>query len=516
MPYTKQCKNGQCHVYKKDSGGKATGGALNKKPMTEDQANAYMAKLYEVTDGGTKALNDQELIDIEEKCYSDYTPSKRVWYDDPRAAYDPMAGRVGERACANCYWFQPGSSSCSVVAGEIVATGLSKLWMSKNVEQPVAEVAPIPVVIVNPDTGEKSIIGETDSAAVGTGKPIAIKLIDTVANLFNRKHSPVSMGFKVRPDGRWEGWWTNNAKDRVKENFSAKSIDDYIARVKSGQVPYPELWFKHYPIRMGKADILARIGYLTYASGTFYDTPVGRAGKAHYESEQKAGKTKPMSHGFLYPKGLKINGVYHAFNTFEISPLDRGEEANPYTLFEVKSMFARLDQKGLAEIAAIFGEQHAQELVNFGETKSRELENTPGVDLKSFGAGLPDDDQASAGLKKLAEATVEGLKRIGSRIDELSSKVDEVTTAADSATKAVADLKTYVDTELGFTPRASKDKGTKLAANDPQVAHLKKENETAGQKKVTDQEPLEPETEQKSIFAHIYEAAGIQQPPQGS
>lgn len=321
-------------------------------------------------------------------------------------------------------------------------------------------------------------------------------------------------GFKVLPDGRWRAWWTNNAKDLVHENFSAKAIDAYIARVDSGAVSYPELWYKHLPIRMGKADSLARIGYLTFATGTFYDTPVGQRGKAYYEAEQAAGRSKTNSHGYLYPTNMLKSGVYNAFNTFEITVLDPGEEANPYTTFEVKTMFAKVteDKKKFDELVKIFGEDEVKKLVNFGETKSLELEQA-GVDLKSYSSfeGIEVEDKtAQASVKELAEATMAGLKVIAERLDAITKSIADAQTDSaariETSAKAVADLKAYVDEQFGYAPRASKTAATKVAPTDPQVVHLQKENQVAGQN-VTDEISVETSEFGKSIFAHIFEAA---------
>lgn len=341
-------------------------------------------------------------------------------------------------------------------------------------------------------------------------KSLIDQFIDFISGNKADEPADVGDGFKVYPDGRWRAWWTNNAKDLVHENFSAKSIDAYIARVDSGAVPMPELWYKHLPIRMGKADALARVGYMTFATGKFYDTPTGQKAQAYYTAEQAAGHLKTNSHGYLYPTNLKSNGVYNAFNTFEITVLDPGEEANPYTNFEVKAMFANIreDQKKFEELVKIFGKEEVEKLVNFGETKSRELE-TAGVDLKSFSSfeGVTVEDKtAQAQVKALAEATVEGLKKIGGQLDEIKASIKTTDEKADGSAKAIADLKTYVDEQFGFTPRGSKADATKLAATNSQVAHLKDANAAAGKKTGEQPEaPIAPET--KSIFDYILDAA---------
>lgn len=499
MPYMMMEEDGKYSVYKQGDDKKPTGKARNKKPMTKAQAEKYMSALYA---NENKSLTDEEMVDLEEKCYSDDYYHRKIWQDDSRVAYDPMGGRTGDKACANCFWFNPGSASCEVVSGQIVATGLSNMWLSK--EAPANTVVnPLPVYIVDePDVVETAQMSLADKGAAA--KPT---LVNRIMSVFSKAvpEAQTESSFKVYPDGRWIGWWTNNAKDRVNENFSAKSIDAYIDRVDSAIVPYPELWYKHLPMRMGKSDFLARIGYMTFATGTFYDTPVGQKAKAFYEAEQKAGRPKTMSHGFLYPTNLKANGVYHAFNTFEISVLDPGEEANPYTNFEVKAMFAELSQKKRDDLEKIFGKEEAAKLLNFGEQKSKELEATPGVDLKSFqsfeGVELQ-DKTAQAAIQTFAEVTTEGFKAISARLDGLETKVTAIETKASGAESAVAELKTFIQTELGYTPRASKAAATQIAATDPQVVHLQQKSAEAGEVK-TEAMPEGVSEFGKGIFAEI-------------
>lgn len=469
MSYIIQEDKGKYNVYQ-DGGNKKP---KNKKPMTKAQADSFLAALNEQAD---KELDGSELLALEAKCcgYDDYYDyHARIDPDDPRAAYDPMGGLSGGKACANCYWFSARNATCSVVWGDIVATGVSKLWMPQEAPEEVAYQDPIPVVIVNPSTEMPTEMGSMARKA---------RFVDSILAIFSKKEEPVAdTGFKVYADGRWVGWYSNNAKDLVSEWFSAKSIDSYIARVDKGLVPYPELWFKHLPVRMGKADYLARIGYFSFATGTFFDTPVGERGKAYFLAEQKAGRHKTMSHGFLYPTNMKIKGVYHAHNTFEVSVLDPGEEANSFTLFEVKAMFKALDEQKKADLERIFGKDEAAKLINFGETKSRELEAT-GVDLKSF-EGFPDveltDQAAQAGMRTLAEATTAGFKKVAEALEQVSAQVLGLEQAGKSNTEAIANLKAFVDEQFSATPRASKANATLLGAQDPQVVQLRKSNADA-------------------------------------
>ena len=176
---------------------------------------------------------------------------------------------------------------------------------------------------------------------------------------------PAASGFKVynvNGSARWLAWWTNNFEDRDKEIFSAKAIDDYIARVDAGVIDMPELWFWHIPgTRHGQADWMARIDHMAVAAGTFDDSPRGKAAQRHYAKQRKP---YGVSHGFLFPASALKDGVYSSFNTFEISPLPIQEAANPYTAFSIEKVKEMaLTTEKVRALKALFGEEEAERII---------------------------------------------------------------------------------------------------------------------------------------------------------
>lgn len=513
MPYMMVPNGGGYNVHKEGADGKASGPAKNKKPMSKAAAKDYMAALYA---NENKSMTDDELIAVEDKCYSDYAYVNTLSPTDPRVNYNAMGGRVGDKACANCRWFHPAMAKCDLVYGDIVSTGLSDLWLAKDLPEPAnGGMTPMPVYLVDPvEAGGASLEPvQFNEAERGIIRRF-VKAVSDSLGAVGKKATPdhnTESGFKVYEDGRWTAWYSNNAEDKAKEWFPAQATDSFIKRVDNAVVPYPELWHKHLPIQMGRADYLARIGYLTFATGKFYDTPAGQAGKAYYLAEQKAGRPKTMSHGFLYPKNLKQDGAYKAYNTFEISPLEPGEEANPYTLFEVKTMFASLDSKKIADLEKIFGADEAKKLINFGEVESKKLEAS-GVSLKAFenfGDIAVTDAKAQGQITALAEATLNGLKAIDTKLETLAADVKTAKDTAAASQAAVDGLKTFVDQQFGMTPRASQSALAAAAANPGQVAALQKANEEAGKVKPGDENPQSTNGGTKSVFDSIWEAAGV-------
>lgn len=258
------------------------------------------------------------------------------------------------------------------------------------------------------------------------------------------KHTDLS-GFKAYGD-RWVAWWTNNFEDREGEFFTEKAIDDYIRRVDLGIVPYPELWYWHIPgTKHGQADWLGRIGHYAVAAGTFDDTDLGRAAKAWYAAHPKG---DAMSHGFVYDPARKRDGVYHQFNTFEITNgLTAKTAANPFTDFEgVKIMPLSDDKrKGLEER---FGADLAARILESTEDKNKALEAL-GIAYKDFAA--PDAD--------LIETDADVPAEVETDLKELVTDLSQgQALTANAALKALEEVKSLKE---------------RIAAQDAVIAELK-------------------------------------------
>lgn len=159
-------------------------------------------------------------------------------------------------------------------------------------------------------------------------------------------------GFKVEGN-RWFAWYTNNWYDLEEEVFPVKAIDFFIQRVKSGELPYPALWFSHLDMPHGKADHLIRVGSMVLAAGTFDDSVLAHRMKTYYRAAQKRGVRFRVSHGFKYATRFKIRGAYWLYETYEVSPIPEVgsfRAANPYTSWEVKTM--HIPEELRREIAA--------------------------------------------------------------------------------------------------------------------------------------------------------------------
>lgn len=474
MPWELREESGGWKVFKKGSDT-----AYSKKPLPKRQAKKQLAALYA---NENKSLPDEiMLIEADGKCYSE--PYGAGWMtlpqNDPRVNYDPVGMSEG-RACANCQWFQPGGSSCYLVGGPIVATGLSDLWMEKVVPEP----EPLKVQVVGGssvvDSEERSIEGKKPGIVqrvlqgLGMGQKEAETANDVVAGFRAFEHN-----------GRmiWTAWWTNNFEDRKKETFPEAAIDAYIKRFDDGVIPPPQLWYAHYPIPSGEADWIDRIGHLTLAVGHFYPTEVGKKFYDYYSTDTKQ---REVSHGFLFPKNLFVDGVYHAFNTYEISPLPAGEACNPYTTFSVKGMFDMatkpLSPEKKAELMDILGPAWSEKYLDFGNKQSDELEAL-GLKFKSFGDDPVEvkDDVARQALQAVTKGITDTRTEIEGTVQAnnkaINDKLDQIVQVLTGFKQRLDDIETRAKSGDALQPRATRSAETALNPDGEYLEFMKKQME---------------------------------------
>jgi hypothetical protein len=192
--------------------------------------------------------------------------------------------------------------------------------------------------------------------------------------------------FKAIGNGYWYACFTNAFQDRDGEILSEDAQKQYVRRVKAGLVPMPELWTWHTEgTRHGVAIMVERVGKSLIALGKFDDTPAGRAAEKFYA---RHGSDIALSHGFMFPMWARTpDGVYKAFNTFEISTLPRGKEANPYTTFEMvkEANTMPLSDERVKFIRDVLGKaaDTVLSLVDDQEQRDKALEDS-GVKFKEF------------------------------------------------------------------------------------------------------------------------------------
>lgn len=316
---------------------------------------------------------------------------------------------------------------------------------------------------------------------VGNKQNLLDNIAQRVKNALQRGNNDI-IAFKVNTATRsWVGIWSNNFEDREGEIFTAKAIDDYIARVDMGIMPPPELWVYHVPgTRLGQAEHVARIGAFAVAFGTFDDTP--EATKAMHNLAKM--KNLGMSHGYAYSPLHKKGRVYHQFNTFEVSVLPREKAANAYTSFQeidMKELNFTPDKE--ATVSAIWGEEWTNQLKEALLAKT-EAELSRGIASKELFGDFASVTDAPADSAETAEKAVETttkalapllldvltaqgesaeletklinhVKGLEGQITGLKALVDKLQTAVDLKPRSAADGKETVDTKATADEKAA-------------------------------------------------------------
>lgn len=188
-------------------------------------------------------------------------------------------------------------------------------------------------------------------------------------------------------DGKdhWHAQYTNNFIDRDKEIISEKALTDNILRMDMGLVQKPELWSWHTKgTRHGQADDVFMIGHFVHAIGHYDDTEMGQKAAAY---DKKHAKELRLSHGFNAPKWSFKDGIYKVANTFEITKLPQGKEANSFTYFEeIKAM--ELSEAKRRHLEEVYGKDTVDKLVAESEKHGKALEEL-GVAYKDYSEVTP-------------------------------------------------------------------------------------------------------------------------------
>lgn len=286
----------------------------------------------------------------------------------------------------------------------------------------------------------------------------------------------------------WLGWYTNNFKDLEDEIISEYALREYVNGVRAGEIPYPQLWFSHIiGTQHGKASKLWQLGHFVVAAGTFDDeasNPLVKSLKSWYANRD----TITMSHGFMYDPAMKMNGVYYQLETYEISSLVAGSEANPYTRFEVNEMKNKqqISDVQMSLLKTELGEDIAELVASRAETYGEELRNR-GTSFKSLPDVEAGDTQSAAvALYVIAKELSTKLSAMNKAKEEKLGDVDNRMEAVENALGDIGDkLLRLTEAFTALTkrqPSATRSKATIVDDDDEEANRLETENNSGDEK----------------------------------
>jgi hypothetical protein len=411
---------------------------------------------------------------------------KDMMFDQSEVNYTTLSNKRVQ-ACANCRFFFP-SGGCLIVESQplsILATGYCQEWRAlPEPEDKTTEMLETLEAIEHQLGVNNMSVGAMEK------KPSLKERLLALVGI-KARDEPFTAGFKALGNGKWIAIWSNNFEDQEREYFPAAATDAYIARLDAKEIDMPELYFWHVAYPFGRAKSIARIAAdqrpispsVSIAVGDFYETPIA---KAFEQATLKSQKQYKMSHGYFYPENALINGVYHYYDTFELSVLPPYAAANPYTLFGDETMPVVSPEKQ-KELEALLGKDFAAEVVTKAEQRAKEL--------KEQGVGYKDltliDTEARAQLDALTKQITElstavaekakmpmedemdedgKKKKKADEEDAYKKEVSDAIKVLATSQKALADnFKAFLD----MTPRrASKAFETLVPDDDPALKEL--------------------------------------------
>lgn len=377
------------------------------------------------------------------------------------------------QACANCQWFHAtgrwsDSPECHIVENwpeSILATGWCDEWRET---EPLPVPDPIPVVVVS-DASIEIEFAEKVAALTIEERAQAKTVMEKLLKVLGVKTFGDAVGFKISEDGnRWEALYTNNWRDDDGELFPEAAIDRFIARVKTGQQPWPELQYAHLSgFAHGKADTLDRIGHHVLATGSFDDTDLAAKLREHGRKCIQEGRPLALSHRFWFnPKTRTDTGEYEDFDTFEISwfeVMPGVVPANPLTIWEMKTMGTQIAPELHKALSAIVGEDRLTTLLGVSDAldakaladrRDSKTANTPTPAATPASAAPPEWKAKIDETNALIATTAEQVKAMAEAVVASNAGIMTRLTALESAQNTAAQAE---KTRQELAPPGSRD-----------------------------------------------------------
>ncbi len=274
------------------------------------------------------------------------------------------------------------------------------------------------------------------------------------------KAEDARVGFRELSDTHWVAFYSNNFRDLEDEFFSAKAIDQFIAKVDSGEYSQPYLFFWHIPVPLGQAKWLSRVGHTVAAVGEYggVDKEITERFRTYFRRTDTPLFT---SHGFFYKDGDKVEGVFTRFRTFEISvvPME-GVPANPLTIFkDIEVEMPKIDDEKKAKLTEILGDELADKFIDLADKYSEEIKRI-GLDYRELEAAKSDMESDPSSDENLIEAPVtDNVASGANEADTLDIEVPEVV-SDDSEAPEIESIETEVPESVATQqPDEEGDKG---------------------------------------------------------
>lgn len=201
------------------------------------------------------------------------------------------------------------------------------------------------------ETAAAGLRGRVEHARLMEGHRGARELTDGM--MFEERPVGAPLGLRAFKDTtgqwRWVAVHTNRYRDREKETFSEASHKDFVQWVDATK-NYPVLRPWHVPVDLGRADFLDYDDGFMISTGTFY--------KGFEDAAERLSRMPNLgcSHGYVYRPSDLVDGVYHAYRSFEVTVLPVTAAANELTSFGTGAKEAPMDPVKREWLKGVLGE----------------------------------------------------------------------------------------------------------------------------------------------------------------
>lgn len=205
---------------------------------------------------------------------------------------------------------------------------------------------------------------------------------------------------KATGETRWVSFSSNAFEDLDKELFTTAALEEAVAYADKTGERGPICVFHVEESAFGQCDFQGIQGRFLIESGTFDDTDLGRTAEKYFSETNKEWQ---VSIGFKYRAGDELDGMYDWFRFRERSVCPMGTAANPYTDFGIFGGNKEVDERKIATLTEIFGEDRAKRVLATAEEKTKELEEA-NIRHKELKEGEEiSEEKSNEVLKALAE-----------------------------------------------------------------------------------------------------------------
>lgn len=441
-----------------------------KKEVTEEFGEGYKAELVQEFDAlglGDKDLGDDEKAALTSAQRRALPEASFAWVEKGEGCEKGEDGKRPLRCLHLPYKEKDGSLDCPRV---------------RNARARIPQMSGVP------SSAKSKIAKAQEKCTAQTEKGVSLEslkqdlkadfgsALKVIADVFGRLRGVEEPGllvgdagfkaFEVEDGPAWMLTWTTNAfKDREKEIFTTKAIEDYAARA------FKEIQEKGSKGRMDFLHILgSEFGDIKFAGAvgrylvemaTFdEDDEVGRAFKEFFcgypeLQEEIAPEGWKASHRYQFKEGDRADGVYNWFDKDRTSILPAHRASNPYTSMEVLTKMLDNEQEdALRKIGEGIGQSDLLDvIVGRGEAKTKKLEEA-GVAHKEVKKEVKEDEPGETPPEEAGDETTladEQIRGVAERVvqlmqmENLGKMIQGQTDALGALAKGQEELSTRVE-----------------------------------------------------------------------